>query len=282
MNAKTLWLCGLAGMVLCAAVLRGAEPGPYGMPGAAPQSGPNGQPAGPSLLAPNDIDHADATLSSWMLHPAGGDCCSPLDGKLIASEAYLRVGPSFNIGGRNLNGALDIGIDTSAGFRVSFFNHADDKAWVIDLGVSDIVNSTRSPGSYTLLNVFNRPSGPVYPQINVSPEGLNRTYFDYGIGREWYLWGPEHCDDVNVRVGADVGGRWGTAKMDFDQLNHRTGILEGVYTAVHADFIIPWRCYTLTTGVRFEWDYTWDHILQAQNNTDLSGFNLLLTGGILF
>lgn len=282
MNAKILCLGGLVGVLLGGAVLRGQPPtDPYGMSSPPAPRGQADQPQDPGLLAPNDINHADATLSSWILHPPG-DCCGPVDGRPIASEVYLRTGISLNNGGHNLNGSLQPGFDAGAGFRVSFFNHDDDKAWVIDLGVSNIYNSTHSPASFTLINVLNRPSGPVYPSINVTPEGLNRTYFDYGIGREWYILGPAQCNSTNWRIGADVGGRWGTAKMIFDQLNHRTGILEGAYVAIHTDWLFPWRCYTLTTGIRLEWDYTWDHILQGQNQTDLSGFNLLLTGGLMF
>jgi hypothetical protein len=287
MNAKIPFLSGLVGVLMVGAMLRGEQPSdPYGMPGPGPTGGPSGSSQPPQkpggLLAPNDIDHADAEISSWMLHPPG-ECCSPCEGRLIASEVYLRVGASFNVGGRNLNGGLDTGFDSGAGFRVSFFNHEATSAWVIDLGLSDIYNSTHSPPSFTLIHVLNRPNGPLYPQINVTPEGLNRTYFDYGVGREWYILGSQRCDAaVNWRIGADVGGRWGTAKMIFDQLNHRTGILEGVYTAIHSDVLIPWHCYTLTAGARLEWDYTWDHILQGQNNADLSGFNLLFTAGIMF
>jgi hypothetical protein len=282
MNAKILWLGGLVGVLTCAIGLRADEPhDPYGVPGSVPPAGPTGEQHGGGF-APDGLDHADATLDSYILHPAGA-CCSPLCGRPIVSEAYLRAGPSFNIGGSNLKGGLETGIDFGGGFRVLFFDHAANKAWAIDLGVSDIVNSTRAAPSYTLINVVNRPSGTVLPRVDVTPEGLNRTYFNYGFGRERYLWGSQqHEAPLNWRVGADIGGRWGTAKMIFDQLNHRTGILEGVYTAIHTDVVIPWRCYTLSAGVRLEWDYTWDHILQGQNNTDLSGFNLLLTGGITF
>src|SRR5262249_13747472 len=154
---------------------------PYGLGGSMPSGTSTSQSAGSGLTAPNDIDHPDATLPSYVQHPPG-DCCGPLDGKRIASEVYLRAGPSFNIGGRNLGGGLSTGFDSGAGFRVSFFNQTDDAAWVIDLGVSDIYNSTKAPPSYTLINVVNRPTGTVIPLINVTPEGLNRTYFDYGVG----------------------------------------------------------------------------------------------------
>ncbi len=284
MNAKILWLGGLLGVLMGGAMLRGQPPtSPYGDPETVSPGSQANPSQGANLTSPNDIDHADATLPSYVLGPQGECGCCSICGRPIGSEVYLRTGASFNIGGRNLNGSLETGFDSGAGFRVSFFNHAETSAWVIDLGVSDIYNSTNSPSSFTLLNVLNRPNGPVYPRINVTPEGLNRTYFDYGFGHEWYLWGSARCEaPVNWRIGADVGGRWGTAKMIFDQLNHRTGVLEGTYVAIHSDLLIPWRCYLLSVGARLEWDYTWDHILQSQNQTDLSGFNVLLTGGINF
>src|SRR5438270_8163072 len=157
MNAKRLWLGSLLGMLLVAAGLRGQESrsermaDAYGTPGSAPVAGTMNGPEGTGPLGHDGIDHPDAALSSWILHPAGGDCCGPVDGRPIASELYVRAGPSFNIGGRNLNGALDTGFDSSAGFRVSFLNREGDRAWVIDLGISDIYNTTHSPGRYTLI-----------------------------------------------------------------------------------------------------------------------------------
>ncbi len=232
--------------------------------------------------ASGTADHPDATLSSWILHPAG-DCCGPADGKPIASELYLRCGPAFNIRGHDLNGALQTGLDINGGFRVSFFNQEANKAWVIDLGLRNVYNSTRSPGRYTLINTIDRGTGLLVPAINVTPESLNRTYFDYGLGREWYLWGSEQDESgPNWRIGADFGGRWGTAKMRFDEIRRRTGSLYGLYAAIHSDIVYPWHCYNFTAGLRLEWDYTWMHILQGQNDANLSGVNLLVTSGIIF
>ena len=77
---------------------------------------------------------------------------------------------------------------------------------------------------------------------------------------------------------ADGGGRYGTMKMDFNEIKHRTRVLENGYVAAHTDY--EWNCGKCIyyTGFRCEWDYTANTILQRQS--DFQDLNWLITLGV--
>jgi hypothetical protein len=123
----------------------------------------------------------------------------------------------------------------------------------------------------------------VVPQLAASVASFNQTFFNVAIGHEWYLLGCADCGDhVNWRVGADIGGRYGSGKVEYNEIQHHTDVLGGVFVALHTDVEIPWHCAVFLAGIRTEWGYTWDDILQRQNPSDFQSFQLLFNLGARF
>jgi hypothetical protein len=195
----------------------------------------------------------------------------------------------FPIGGGFLNNVLDVGWDIGGGGRALFFNPAQDAAWVVDAGIRNINNTSRD--QTTTVPLFNFPiktsSGTTtIPEFSVSVASLNRTFVELSGGREWYLIGTANNDDphqVSWRVGLDVGGRWGTAKINVPQTHHFTDTIGAVYLAAHTDVEVPCGCHgaVFTFGARVEWSYTFADLLQA-NNTDVEDLGILFSGGIRY
>jgi hypothetical protein len=121
------------------------------------------------------------------------------------------------------------------------------------------------------------------PQINASVASFNQTFVNAAFGREWYVVGCADCGDHwNWRVGADFGGRYGSAKLELNELSHRTDTIGGMFVAGHTDLEIPCRCAIVQAGLRAEYGYTWTDILQSQNPGDFQSFSLLFTLGARF
>jgi hypothetical protein len=122
------------------------------------------------------------------------------------------------------------------------------------------------------------------PMLDVTIAALNQTFADGAIGREWYLIGTGDCraNSLTWRVGADVGVRWGTAKLDLVEIRHLTHAVYGGFVAVHSDLELPCGCCIFQAGIRGEYGYYKSDLLQRQNETDLQSFNLMLTVGARF
>ena len=109
---------------------------------------------------------------------------------------------------------------------------------------------------------------------------LNQTFANLGGGRDWYLW--RSGASKSLCLGIDAGGRWGTAKADFNEIPHRTGMLYGGYAAVHADLLIPVHgCFTFVCGVRGEYDLMQNSNI-LQSTTTLQDASLLVNLGLRF
>ncbi len=294
MNMKRIGLGGLLATLLCLGAVR-AEDMPAPSPGAsgslfaaAPAAAPPA--VGPApLLPPGPAVPIPAQPSSWMDYPRCLGCCGPIGGNgPIGYEVYVRNGLDFALGGNTFGARMDAGWDIEAGARTLFFNPEDDAAWAVDLGVSNIYNSSRDRNTtYTLLNLRDKATNTNIPSTVVTVRDLNRTYFNVSGGREWYLWGPAdaaNCDkpETNLRVGVDVGGRYGTEKLDVTNFHHLTDVNAGVFLAVHSDLEIPCGCCILLAGLRSEYGYTWADILQRQNNSDVQDISLLFNLGVRF
>jgi hypothetical protein len=142
------------------------------------------------------------------------------------------------------------------------------------------------------------PARGAEPELVAAPgvtiSDLNRTFFNLGGGRDWYLLGRPaptylNCADRGCegggpvwRFGIDGGGRYGTAKLELHELRHRTDTIAGLYIGAHTDVEVPCGCCIFQAGIRFEYDYTWMDILQERNDADVSDINLLLTVGTRF
>jgi len=313
--------CALVVMLLGANAIRGEEPlmpvGDLGMPrltqpaqtstsadeetdkatspGTPTDSDAPEQPAGPDgALGPiGASEHhptlpASAGLSHWLTYTQP-DCCGPLGGAPILSEVYLRNGVSVPVSGDIFARTLNPGWDITGGGRVLFFNHAMDAAWVVDLSISNIHDSSRGSVPINLLNIpvpAATISGITFqppPQdFTVVVRDYNRTFTNYCLGREYYLWGAPNCNCNTCRVGVDLGGSYGTAKLDVSELRHRTKVVYGGLVALHSDLEFPCGCTVFTAGFRLEWDDTTSQIMQSQNNGNLMDVNMLLTAGVRF
>jgi hypothetical protein len=138
------------------------------------------------------------------------------------------------------------------------------------------------------------PLVPEFKVHGVTIKDLNRTFVNLAGGREWYLYGnAEKCDGTcstcgeggpsfKWKAGFDVGGRYGSAKLELHETRHRTDTIGGVLIGLHSDVEVPCGCCCIfQAGVRVEWDYTFMDILQ-NNITDVQDVNLLFTAGVRY
>jgi hypothetical protein len=281
------------------------------------------QPAASSIggtgygLPPQPKDPQPAAgLSSWITYE-GPACCGPIGGSgPVRMETYLRIGPEFPLGDGVFGKALVTGWMIEGGARSLFFDVDRQAAWTVDLSISNTFNhTTDAPTFFSILNkpvLVSTSSVTGTPQTaranfipgvrritrlhpnsqtdfdfnapGVSVKSLNRTGANVYVGREWYLWGSGcSCDSTNWRVGCDVGGTWGTEKVELRELRHRTGVYEGINLAVHSDWEFPCNCGCIfMAGVRLQWDHQWSEVLQGQNDADLMDLNLLFTFGVRY
>ncbi|HVS36773.1 MAG TPA: hypothetical protein VMS17_14525 [Gemmataceae bacterium] len=286
MKRMRIGLGGLVAVLLCLGALRAADmPTPYNGAGAPPSAPPTE--AAPAVLAPPGPALAPGQPTSWMDYPRCLGCCGPIGRNgPIEYEIYVRNGLDFPLGGNPFGARMDAGWDVAVGARTLFFNPEDDAAWTADIGFSNVYNESRDhTTTYTLLNLLDKSTNTVVPSTTVTLENLNRTYFNLSGGREWYLRGGRDCDNANVnwRVGVDVGGRYGTEKLETTNWPHFTDVNAGVFLAVHTDLEIPCGCCIFLAGLRSEYGYTWADVLQRQNDTsDVQDINLLVNLGVRF
>jgi hypothetical protein len=298
MSVKKVCLGSLVVTLLGLGGVRGQGPlPPYGsMAPPPPPTGPAPNPAqGPALTpaGPQDPAAPSATgLSSWIIYPRAPGCCGPVGGDgPIGYEIYFRNGISFPFGPGVLGNSLEPGWDVQGGGRVLFFNPQVDAAWTLDLGLTNIHNFSDHQHTTTLHNVPLKVSNgiggtttQIVPELTVTPAAYNRTFADAAIGRQWWLLGTADrlVNQSNWRAGVDVGGRWGTSKLELDEIKHRTEVVYGMFVGLHSDVEIPCGNVVFLAGIRAEWSYTWSNILQIQRNSDVNEINLLFTLGVRF
>jgi hypothetical protein len=230
-----------------------------------------------TVLGP--VDHPEVVVSH-----DGPNCHGPIGGHgPVLFEAYLRNGVSLPFGGGPLARALDPGWDVQGGLRSLFLNPSLDAAWTVDVSVSNIESqaSMHSPVFLNLLRPDANGDNVVTP-VPITVHHYNRTFVNLAGGREWYLSGPADSSAGNWRAGFDIGGRWGTSKLDTNELVSKTDAITGVFVAVHSDIEFPCKCCLLYAGVRAEWSYTFCNILQSQNDADVQEANLMFTLGVRF
>jgi hypothetical protein len=297
MKWKKIWLSSLAVALLGLGVVRGqgfddfSSPPSLAAPPATALGMPNALPASPGEPAVPPPGQ-QVRLSNWILGERCPGCCGPIGGNgPIGSEMYLRSGVSIPIGGGALNSSLETGWDIEGGARVLFFNRAVDAAWTVDISVTNIFNPPDSnPRHVTLTNVPLQTAGvtgaqtTVVPSLTVTPSDLNRTYVNISAGREIWLLGTADSshNDLNWRIGWDVGGRWGTEDLELQELEHRTCALGGVFFSAHSDVEVPCGSWILEAGFRVEWGYTFGDILQRTNDGNTMDLNLMFTLGVRF
>jgi len=216
-------------------------------------------------------------LSDWILYRRP-DCCSSGPLFPLYTEAYLRVGPSIPVGGTLTGRELLVGWTIEGGVRGMFFNTQMTRAWIIDAGVVNTNNGALSPGTPITLNIIEPtpavPTGVLGPE-KVTIKDYNRTWASLGFGQDWYPWQPANSPTGTWRIGWDAGGRYGSSSMTFNEIRHRTHVIYGPYAAAHTEYERPCGCCFISFGLRVEWAYTEDEILQRQTYTQ--DINALVT-----
>jgi hypothetical protein len=237
-------------------------------------------------------------VSRW-LTPNGYGCYSETDGPPIGAEVYLSGGWSIPLS-TTISGKERLGRDMSTGYvvqgglRTSFFNMPADRAWVVDISLSHMNNGHNQQAKYPLRVLeFTGNTDPLtgQPEVKriqfgtptrpgVTIRDTGRTFVNLGLGRDYYVWGTAETDERHLRVGWDVGARYGTLSQEYHEIKHRTDVIGGTYVGVHGEYEIPTRMGMLTFGARTEWGYTWSDILQQAS--DIQEINVLLTLGLRY
>jgi hypothetical protein len=263
-------------------------PGPVTAPGGVP--GPESVTAGPPGYACGGVLPTNTGLSDWILYRRDNGCeCSP-GGPPMMVEIFLRSGVSTPVGGTLLGRELDAGWNIQVGGRSLWFDPTWKKAWTLEANLGNTYNGAQG-NQQVPLNVFvtDITVGSTSPTAKfihfgqggvpgVTIRGLNRSAVGLGFGREWYIWGSAIDPGPRWRIGWDGGGRYGSMKMDFNEIKHRTRVFEQGYAAAHSDF--EWNCCKCIyyAGFRMEWDYTANTILQRQS--DFQDINWHITLGV--
>lgn len=256
------------------------------LPGAVPP------PLDPSAPVPESYA---TQMDPWLVYPRWPGCCCRVGGcGPLGYEIYLRTGFAFPVGGGVFNQTLNTGWSIQGGARTLFFNPAQTSAWTLDLGILNINNNSTYAGPPNVLlqnfpvrepaTGFSPASTTIVPALPVTVSDLNQTYASGSVGKEWYLIGCGDCSRqaCNWRVGAEVGGRYGSGKVGFNEIQHLTGPLYGCFGAIHSDIEVPCGCCIFYGGIRAEYGSTWDNLLQKQNNGNIQYINLMFTLGTRF
>lgn len=277
----------------------GTPPSPLDIeatPAAPPTLGPTGLltvvPSGLSSNLPRG-----SVESPWVgSRRCGSNCNGPVGANgPLGYELYVRTGPNLVVGGEDLGLSVRTGWSTGGGGRALLFNPAGDRAWVLDLGINYIYNQGKDQ---RVLGVFT--PGALDPNTNLPTDpdevnsyfirGLHRTNFNFAIGRDWFLRGAGNLGmepGPNWRVGADVGGQWGTSHVDLipvgDPTNYlrRTSVTHGFFIGSHATWEKPLGAYILYGGLRAQWGYTWANLIPPLGS-DISDVSLLMTVGLRY
>jgi hypothetical protein len=229
----------------------------------------------------------------------GPGCCGPVghDGR-IGQEVYVNTGPTIPFGYGQFVHRLEVGWMVDFGERSLFFNANHDAAWVFDLGGSYQYNRGNQWSALNLdvrqANTTNSTTGAVTknPDIltNVVVRDIDRTNFNYAIGRDWWFWGQGATGlekDWNLRVGGSIGGRWGTAHVDLVPTAEATGYFrrqnttEGIFFELHANVEVPLGTVILFGGVQVQYGYDWTNLAPPIAG-DIQNVNVLLCTGIRF
>lgn len=303
-----------ASRFLLGAVMAGALAGPtFGQTGvplpavpvpptaSAPAGGPPATSAG-VLTAPATGLPAAALPPGTVCSPAcgpDGTCCGPFGANgPVTYELYARTGPALVVGGSELSGRLNTGWQIGSGAYTLLYNTSRDAAWSLGTGISYTYNRGRQerggPLDVHTPRVQTLPGGGTQQLADgLAPHlvrGLHRTTFDYSIGRDWWLQGPGTVGAEaapNTRVGAYVGGRYGTAHTDLfpqaDPTNYlrKHSIMHSVFGGMHYGWEKPMGNWIFFTNARAEVDYAFMNVVPPQGS-DVLSVNLLFSLGVRY
>jgi hypothetical protein len=301
MNVKHVGAYTLVVTVLGASIVRAEDP--PAVPGEnVVQPVQYGSPATTAAPPPALADAGPPPVpqvSRWIAGPAC-DCCGPFGGQTLGYEIYLRNGISLPFGSGPLAKDLDAGWVIEGGARLLIFSPSKLAAWTVDLGIVNINNRARGDHPADLFDIV-VPNPNFIPQLGPSVgnpatillhgatvrfDHYNRTFASAAFGREWYLWDPANSCGLMWRAGIDLGFRYGTSKLDLQNLPphepHRTKVIGAPVVSVHTDIEWPCGACIYQAGFRAEWSYTFSEILQDQNDANVSEGLLMLNLGVRF
>jgi hypothetical protein len=297
MSAKTIFAAALVVTVLGFATARGQTPYPMNGPAdsasmpasAAPDNGPSSPPAnGPS---PPVWANGRPEPPPYVTYQRA-DCCGPVGGDgPILDELFMRAGISLPVSGKIFGHTLETGWMLTGGGRTLFYDPDMKSAWAVEIGVTNIRNHGQRSDIRVPLSIFvpdqfgtatrvNFGRDPGVPGVTI--KNLNRTSADLALGRECYLMGSAKDPCTKWRVGIDGGVRYGSERVEFQEIKHRVGVFETGFVALHSDVECPCCTVIFLAGFRIEWDYTSANVLQRQNDSDVMDVNFLFTTGIRF
>jgi hypothetical protein len=219
----------------------------------------------------------------------GPGCCGPLGrhGR-IGYDVYAYTGVNLVFGG-GLPDFLNAGWTTGGGIRTLFFDPTYTAAWVVDYGLSYTHNWGQ--GSRDPVNLDLR-QGNVFRTTLSGVREVHRTSFNFAIGRDVWLMGTGATGSLQegetaCRVGAWVGGRYGTAHVDItplDEINgyaRRQNAYEGITAGAHATFDRSFGGWILFGGVRAEYGYDWLNLIPPYQG-NIHNVNIQLSLGIRY
>jgi hypothetical protein len=241
---------------------------------------------GQTQASSDTYDTGVSGLSDWLLDKR--NCCEggPSKSTPIYTEWYVNSGVSVPIGRAtsDLARQLETGWSITGGAKALLFNDTLTRAWVVDL---HIINTNQGAGHNNdgfPITIFENATKTTFGSGGTPLATLqdsNRTSVGLGIGRVWYLWKSANSEDCHWRVGADLGVRYGSHRVDLNQFGHITDTIFGAYAAASTDFEWPYKNVVLFVGARIEWAYTGSDILQTANS-DLQDLNILFTVGFRY
>lgn len=283
----------------------------------APAVAPTIKPAAASdvLMAPPGPAAPSAVPAGTVTSPWCGDgpagCCGPVGGNgPLSYELYFRTGPSI-VWGSELARTLNTGWQVGGGTRTLLFNQPRDAAWALIAGISYTYNRGQTNGfldvgSPNLVNVLNANGQPIPIGTNQNGtqrflqergadvirsrrvRGFHRTSVDFGFGRDWFMRTGSLPDASSCwRVGADIGGRWGTGHVDLvprenpRDYERRGDVFHSLWSGVHLDWERNMGGWVLFVGGRIEYDITWANHVPPRSG-DLQSLNVLMTLGVRF
>ena len=235
--------------------------------------------------------------SPWTGEKPG--CCGPLGGGPLGYELYLETGPNFMAHVSDLGRVLRDGWTVGGGTRSLLFNTDNSAAWVINLGLSFTYNrgdqssvlSVIDKGSQSTSSTTGQTTTTAPALRNFVVRDLDRTSFNFSLGRDWWLWGPGatgYESGWNMRVGPEFGGKWGTAHVDMlptADLVHgyfrRQGVYHSVFAGFHGNVEVPMGSWIWFSGLNVQYSYDWTNLIPPLNG-DLGSVNVLLQTGVRF
>jgi hypothetical protein len=242
----------------------------------------------PAVLAPPPVvkdttqpasaetaDEGGTGLSNWITYADHENCagCNGKGGGMpILTEGQFRIGPAFPVGGEFLSQNIRTGWMVEGALRALFFNQPWDRAWAVELGISNTYNPSSSNNPILFEHSRN---------VTVTVRSLDRTFVNLALGREWYLWAPANSEGPHLRFGADVGGRWGSGVIQFNEITHHEEVIEGMFGAIHADLEIPRDRWTFLAGIRGEYGFTWSNLF-GPGRGNMEDLTLLFDLGVRY